>query len=615
MIQTLLVERDSALAAGIAEALATHHYAVEIARDGQAGLERSLTRAYDLILLNIAVAPLEGMGLYRQLRAQAYPSPILLLTSREMNTDWVVGLDASMDDYLMTPFDVAELLTRMRALLKRRGLSSSTVLTWGNLQLDTSTGKVSIADQRLRLTRKEYGILELLLLNPNRVFSRSVMLDRLWFDAEVPNEETVNSHIKSLRKKLVAGGAIADPIETLYGLGYRLRVLPDTERSGSTNNPARDLPRQQLGASLTQLWDKYKDSFVRQVEVLEQAAMALSEGTLTPQLRLQATQEAHQLGGSFGTFGFPKGSRQVKEIEQLLQIEGEMDEVQKSRFLNLVELLRQELHHVPDWASNAPDARVDGTGVRGTVLIVDDDIVLTERLRLEAIADGFQIETAPDLEQARLAMANTRPHLVVLDLSFSNAAADGFELLAELTTQQPPIPVVVLTGSERFADRVKAARLGAKGFLQKSSTAQEVLEAIANILQQSQIPAAKLLIVDDDPRVLDVLRLILEPWGFHLTLLDDPQQFWSTLEQTQPDLLILDVEMPDISGIDLCQVVRSAPRWHQLPVLFLSAHTEADLVQRGLGAGADDYVNKPIVAAELLTRILNRLEQAKLRCR
>lgn len=114
-----------------------------------------------------------------------------------------------------------------------------------------------------------------------------------------------------------------------------------------------------------------------------------------------------------------------------------------------------------------------------------------------------------------------------------------------------------------------------------------------------------------------LLRHILQPWGYHLTLVDSPQNFWTTLEQTDPDLLILDIELSDstdslsstINGLDLCQVIRNDFRWQKLPILFLSAHTEAEIVQQCFAAGGDDFLYKSAIAAELLTRVRNRLEQ------
>ena len=121
-----------------------------------------------------------------------------------------------------------------------------------------------------------------------------------------------------------------------------------------------------------------------------------------------------------------------------------------------------------------------------------------------------------------------------------------------------------------------------------------------------------MLAVDDDPTVLATLRALLEPRRIHLTTLADPLRFWEVLEETSPDLLVLDVEMPHLSGIELCRVVRNDARWGGLPTLFLTVRTDAETIQRLFAAGADDYVSKPIVGAELVTRILNRLERTEL---
>ena len=127
----------------------------------------------------------------------------------------------------------------------------------------------------------------------------------------------------------------------------------------------------------------------------------------------------------------------------------------------------------------------------------------------------------------------------------------------------------------------------------------------------SDMVEAKILVVDDDPQMLQILRTLLEPWGFKLTLLDNPQQFWTILDVSNPDLLILDMEMPELSGIELCEVVRNDSRWSDLPVLFLSVDSDAETVNRVFAAGADDYVSKPILAPELIARVLNRLEHTR----
>ncbi|WP_445927673.1 response regulator [Leptodesmis sp.] len=108
------------------------------------------------------------------------------------------------------------------------------------------------------------------------------------------------------------------------------------------------------------------------------------------------------------------------------------------------------------------------------------------------------------------------------------------------------------------------------------------------------------------------MRSLLEPWGLKVTTLADPTQFWDVLEATAPDLVLLDIEMPAISGTELCQVVRNAPRWSALPIVILTAHTDPDTVNQVFAAGADDFITKPIAGPDLVHRIMNRLERMRL---
>jgi DNA-binding response OmpR family regulator len=338
---------------------------------------------------------------------------------------------------------------------------------------------------------------------------------------------------------------------------------------------------------------------------------ALLDGRLSEDLRQQAVREAHTLVGSLGSFGLIEASRLSREIEQTFQASTRLSPTQANHLSSLVKALRQSLKQSPT-PVNLPTPQPPTVKLQHQLLIVDDDTVLALAIVSQATTWGVQAQVASDLSQARIAIARTRPDVVLLDLCFPDSKDSGFDLLREIASTQPPIPVLVFTAQESFADRVKVARLGGQGFLQKPVSPTQVMEAIAQVLHQSDTPQANVLIVDDDPQLLDFLRTLLEPWGFKLTLLNDPQQFWNVLEQTTPDLIILDVEMPELSGIELCQVVRHDPRWSELPVLFLSARTDIETVYRVFTAGADDYVSKPIVGPELVARMLNRLERVQI---
>ncbi|MGK7871847.1 MAG: response regulator [Xenococcaceae cyanobacterium] len=620
-MKILLVEDDKSLANVVREALTNRHYLVDLATDGQAGWELAESFEYDLILLDLILPKLDGISFCQGRRKMGDRTPILLLTAQDSSTNKVAGLDAGADDYLVKPFDLEELLARIRALLRRGSSPLPSVLEWGDLLLDPSNCQVTYNGQLLHLTAKEYALVELFLRNPHRIFSQSALLDHVWSFEEPPSENAVRTQIKGLRQKLKKAGAAADSIETIYGLGYRLKSRESEVKSqkrgrGEDREMGRKFPipnpqsQQQTPSGLTAIWERHKDKYLNRIAVLEQAVQRA--GNLSEALQQQALREAHTLAGSLGSFGFREASRKCREIERTFQSGDRLSQTQANHLSELIVGLRQELQQSPAaWA--LPASQSTTIEQQPQLLIVDDDAALAQGLGSEATTWGMQAEVAVNLSQAREVIACTRPDVVLLDLCFPDSAEDGFALLEELTTAQPPVPVLVFTAQESFADRVKVARLGGRGFLQKPVSTTQVMEAIAQVLQQASPSMAKLLVVDDDPQMLDFLLTLLGPWGFELTLLDDPQKFWGTLEQSVPDLLILDVEMPEFSGIDLCQVVRNDPRWNDLPILFLSVHTDAETVQRVFAAGADDYVHKPIVEPELIARVLNRIERSQLR--
>lgn len=222
-MKILLVEDDAYLAEALSEAIADQLYVVEIASDGEMAWEQIKAIEYDLILLDFMLPKLNGIQLCQRLRSHSYSVPILMITARDTSTDKVLGLDAGADDYMVKPIDLQELLARIRALLRRGSVSSPPILEWGALQLDPALYEVSYQNQLLRLTPKEYSLLELLLRNGRRILSRSMIIEHLWSLENPPEEDTVKAHIKSLRQKFRAVGAPDDLIETVHGLGYRLK--------------------------------------------------------------------------------------------------------------------------------------------------------------------------------------------------------------------------------------------------------------------------------------------------------------------------------------------------------------------------------------------------------
>ncbi|GAB4278405.1 MAG: hypothetical protein Fur0025_04960 [Oscillatoriaceae cyanobacterium] len=225
-MRILLVEDDLLLAEALAEALGDQQYMVDVVGDGESAWSQVKMVEYDLIVLDVMLPKLDGISLCRRLRSFGYSQPILMLTARDTSMDKVGGLDAGADDYVVKPVDFFELSARLRALLRRGNSSGTPVLEWGGLSLDPSTYDVCYEGEMVQLTPKEYSILELLMRNGRRVLSRSAIVERIWSLADPPSEDTVKTHIKSLRQKLRAAGAPNDIVETVHGFGYRLKHLP-----------------------------------------------------------------------------------------------------------------------------------------------------------------------------------------------------------------------------------------------------------------------------------------------------------------------------------------------------------------------------------------------------
>ncbi|MBE9041639.1 response regulator [Oscillatoriales cyanobacterium LEGE 11467] len=636
-MKILLVEDDESLANLVRDALIAQHYLVDLATDGQVGWELAESFTYDLILLDLMLPKLDGINFCKQRRQEGDRTPILLVTAQNTSTTKVTGLDAGADDYVVKPFDLQELLARIRALLRRTQDAQTPTIEWGAFSLDPRSCLVTYDDRPLKLTAKEYGLLELFLRNPQRIFSKSALLDRLWSFEEPPSETAVRTQMKGLRQKLKQAGARTDEIETIYGLGYRLKAKEEksaenrqpaapkpetTNPSTSELNPSPTNPPPPERTKLNSIWQQHKPKYLERIAVIQKAIDTLQTHTLSPTLHENALREAHTLAGGLGIFGFKEASNLSREIEQIWLEFSNPNTEQIQRLAELTIALQQELEDdlrddFEPQPSNPASETVFNWGssiVKGSrLLVVEDDVALAQAVAAEASAWGMQVEIAENLDRARRSICDLKPDVVLLDLCFPDSTESGFALLDELQNTQHIVPVVVFTTREGFAERVKVARLGGRGFLAKPIAPSRVLDAIAQVLDRSYLPVAKLLVVDDDPETLDGLRTILEPWGFNLTLLDGSQEFWETLKDVQPDLLLLDLDLPEFSGIELCQVVRNDPRWHELPILMLCTRTDPDTVQRVFSVGADDCVSKPIIASELVARVLNRIERSQLR--
>ncbi len=222
-MKILLVDDEPAIREQLGAMLAGQKYMVETAADGEQALELIFSKPFDLIILDIMLPRKDGLAVLREIRGAEILTPVLMLTAMGEIDDKIKGLDQGADDYLAKPFSAAELLARVRALLRRASEHGRSVLAIGEIRLDTVAREVTMGGRAVRLTPKEFAILEFLLYNKNRAVSRFSLAEHVWGDDFDPftMSNYIDVHIKNLRHKIDdAGGGI---IRTLRGVGYIIR--------------------------------------------------------------------------------------------------------------------------------------------------------------------------------------------------------------------------------------------------------------------------------------------------------------------------------------------------------------------------------------------------------
>jgi two-component system OmpR family response regulator len=221
-MRILIVEDEAAIGRAIERILARAGYGVDLVGTAAEALEWAGTYPYDLIILDVVLPGMTGLTASARLRSGGSEVPILMLTALDEVADRVAGLDAGADDYLAKPFAAEELLARVRALLRRGGGERPPVLRAGDLEVDPASLAVRRAGRPIRLTAKEFALLEVLVRNPGRVFSQQRLIDAVWSAGFESESNVVEVYIRSLRRKIDAGRRDG-LIETVRGAGYRLR--------------------------------------------------------------------------------------------------------------------------------------------------------------------------------------------------------------------------------------------------------------------------------------------------------------------------------------------------------------------------------------------------------
>lgn len=228
----LVIEDDPDISALVAANLRDEGYAVETAADGAAGLAELTTAAYDAVILDLMLPGMDGLEVCRRLRTLPHYTPIIIISSKSAEAQRIVGLEMGADDYLCKPFSVLELISRVRALLRRVDAlkhkapdNTGTLLIGPHLRIDTQARGVYLDERPVSLTIREFELLHFFARHPNRIFTRMELLNQVWGYSHNGYEHTVNSHINRLRAKIESDPANPQLILTVWGMGYKFSPI------------------------------------------------------------------------------------------------------------------------------------------------------------------------------------------------------------------------------------------------------------------------------------------------------------------------------------------------------------------------------------------------------
>jgi len=221
-MRILVVEDEKKVVRFVQQGLEEEHYTVDVAHDGEMGLRMAESENYDLLVLDVMLPKKSGLDLIKEFRARSGRAPALMLTAKGSIEDKVAGLDSGADDYLTKPFAFAELLARVRSLLRRGSKEKSTVLTIADLELDTVTHKAKRGGRTIELTAKEYALLEYFLRNKERVLSRTIIAEHIWNYNFDTGTNIIDVYVNHVRNKIEVGNEHR-LIHTVRGVGYVIK--------------------------------------------------------------------------------------------------------------------------------------------------------------------------------------------------------------------------------------------------------------------------------------------------------------------------------------------------------------------------------------------------------
>jgi diguanylate cyclase (GGDEF)-like protein len=374
-----------------------------------------------------------------------------------------------------------------------------------------------------------------------------------------------------------------------------------------------------LEQQLAKLHQQYMERLQADIPVLASEVGALVTLSGQPDWRamvLPLKHKFHTLAGSAGTFGLPQLGKLAKNLELQLKdwMAGEAapDLSAINSFMTIFQQV-QYAHQSGHQVMNLTSARLDLMhDQKALIYVLEDDEETANHLTLTLATFGYQIQSYKRIAELDQALKTKLPDALILDISLPDEEQSGLEYIAGFQQSLvEALPVLVLTSHDSFDHHLQAVRIGARGYFIKPLNTTALEARLQRLLAVRRREAFRVLIVDDDQLLAEHYALVLQGAGLRAEILLDPSKIYDGLNRFRPDVVLLDVLMPDCSGPELAQLIRLQDEWLSVPIIYLSSETDGERQLAALVKGGDDFLTKPITDTALIVAVFARAQRAR----
>ncbi len=377
-----------------------------------------------------------------------------------------------------------------------------------------------------------------------------------------------------------------------------------------------------VSANIAKLLDQqradYRAHLPEQLAQLEKLSDDLAEGKTRKATLEELHHRLHKLAGAGGTFGLNTLSSRALSLEQQVKdwLSGTVDAVDAAMWRSFARNVARldELVTEPEHQAMAILPAVEEEPCEQSVQIwlVEDDPLIAQELVQQLESFNYEVRYFQRISDAEEAAYTDCPNILIMDVMFEQAGENATEVMPLYPKlKNIGCPLLFISSSDDFQSRVRASRLGAEGYFLKPLDVPRLINRLAEISERQKVPPQRVLVVDDDTDLAEHYRLVLLSAGMEVEVLSRPEQIIDRLEAFRPELVLMDLYMPDYPGQELAGVIRQYDNWASLPIVYLSAETDLEVQIQAVGRGADDFLTKPISDAQLVAAVRVRIERAR----